>query len=358
MHIRWSGWRRGEASVALTIALLLAADDSASSQPTAAADPAPNAKSDPQEAARRALVVARFDSGRVTVAEIEDAIVAQNPFMQERYLASASIQALVDRSVRFELLAAEAKRRGYGENSAVEFAVRQDAVQTFIKREFDEKITPASVPAADVAQYYAAHESEFVHPETRRASMLLLANESQANAVLPLARSGDLRSFRELVRLKSVDPTNKLRGGDLRYFEASGKPADGADGAIDADVAKAAFALKNVGDVSAPLKVGENYGIVKLTGQRPGTNETLAQADERVRTRLWRERRQAAIDAAVDTLRNQLHAEVHPELVDTVKIDDTALALPPNQGLPNAFPHTRPGPMLIPHAAPKSDTRP
>jgi peptidyl-prolyl cis-trans isomerase C len=355
MHIRWSGWRRSEASVALTIALLFVTDSSVLSQPTAAA---PAASVDPQVAAHRALVLARFDGGAVNVGEIEDAIVAQNPFMQERYLAPAAIQALVDRSVRFELLAAEAKRRGYGEHNAVAFAVRQDAVQTFIKREFDEKITPGSVPAPDVAKYYAEHQSEFVHSETRRASILLLATESQATAILPIARSGDLRAFRELVRLKSLDQTNKLRGGDLRYFDPSGKPADGADTAVDPNVAKAAFALKNVGDVSTPVKVGENFGVVKLTGERPATSETLAQVDERVRTRLWRERRQAAIDAEVDALRNQLHAEVHPELVDAVKIDDSAPALPPDQGLPNAFPHTRPGPMLIPHAATKSDKRP
>jgi peptidyl-prolyl cis-trans isomerase C len=306
----------------------------------------------PEQAAHRALVVVKFGAagqtpGQVTVGELEDAILEQNPFMQTRYLTPDAVRALLDRNVRFALLAAEAERRGYAKNRAVQLAVEQNAVQTYIQREFDDKLTPDSVPAEAVKQYYDGHIDEFVRGENRRASALFVATEAQANSLLPQVKSADLRTFRELARTKSVDATTRQRGGDLRYFDATGRSED-SEPPIDAQLARAVFALKHVGDTTGVIKVAATFVIAKLTGQRAATEESLKQADGRVRMRLWRERRQAAIDAKLAELRTQLHVVVHPELVAVVQVENTAAPMPPDQGLPNDFPQARPGPILSP----------
>jgi parvulin-like peptidyl-prolyl isomerase len=314
-------------------------------QPTAATTPART----PEETARRAEVVAQFGATRLRIGQLEDTILEQNPFMQQRYVSAEAVRALLERSLRFEILAAEALRLGYDKGAAVRLAVKQNAVQTLIKQEFDDKITTESIADEQVAKYYAEHRDEFSQPETRRANLLIVASEAEAKALLSEAKAGDLRAFRELVRNKSVDLTNRQRGGDLRYFDVTGRLVDTTGESVDVAVAEAAFALKVVGDTSGVVKLGDRFGIVKLTGQKPKQEETLRQAEERIRMRLWRERRESAIDGKLSQLRQQLKPEVHPELVDLVQLD-TGPALPPNKGLPSSFPHTRPGPIMNPPA--------
>jgi parvulin-like peptidyl-prolyl isomerase len=303
-------------------------------EPAAPADPA-------AEAARRAEVVATFEGGTVTVGELEDQIAAQSPFMRERYSNEGERRALLDKSVRFELLALEAEKRGYGKNDAVAYSVKQNAVQAMLKKEVDDKVSAESIPAADVKAYYDAHLDEFVRPELRRASAVLVASETEAKALMPQARSADLRAFRELARTKSIDEENKLRGGDLRYFDNKGKVAEETAANVDPAIVKIAFSLKTTGDTAEPVKTERGWAIVKLTGQREAHEEKLADADERIRMRLWRERRQASIDALLGGLRAQYKPEVHPELVDAIKFDNNA-PVPTAAGLPPGFPRPRP----------------
>jgi len=317
-------------------------------QPAAADEPGLSAHA-AQDTARRAEVVAQFGTTQLRVGQLEDTILAQNPFMQERYVTVAAVRAVLDRSLRFEVLAAEAQRRGYDKAVAVQFAVKQNAVQALIKQEFDDKLTTAAIAAADVAKYYNEHLDEFVRPETRRANLLIVATQTDAEALLPEAKVGDMRIFRELARNKSVDATNRQRGGDLGFFDSTGRLLDTTGESVDVAVAQAAFALKQIGDTSGVVRVGDRFAIVKLAGQRPKQEDTLQQADERIRMRLWRERREAAIDAQLAQLRQRLKPEVHPELVDLVQLD-TGPALPPGKGLPSGFPHTRPGPIMTPPA--------
>src|ERR1700759_4107761 len=79
------------------------------SQPLAADDvpETPAAHAAPSNDPLRAEVLARFAGGQVTVGDLEDTILEQNPFMQQRYLSTDAVRQLLERSLRFELLAAE-----------------------------------------------------------------------------------------------------------------------------------------------------------------------------------------------------------------------------------------------------------
>jgi peptidyl-prolyl cis-trans isomerase C len=304
------------------------------------AEPAPvpaAAPDDTAEKTRRAEVVATFEGGQVTVGDLEDQIAAQAPFMRDGYKDPAALAALLDKTIRFEVLAREAVRRGYDKNDVVSYAVKQNAVQTLIREEFDEKLKEDSIPAEDVKKYYEEHLAEFVRPALRRASQLLVATEAEAKAVLAEAKAADMRAFRELTRNKSTDQETRLRGGDLRYFDDTGKVHDETAPAVDPALAKAAFALKTVGDTSAPIKTERGFVIVRLTGLRDAHAETLEQADETIRARLARDRRQAGIDALLQKLRAELKPEVHPELVDAIKLDSHAV-MPTAPARPQAAP--------------------
>jgi peptidyl-prolyl cis-trans isomerase C len=310
---------------------------------------------DPAELARRAQPIVTFAADRyLTVGQLEDAIQAQNPLMQERYASERAVRAVLDKNLRFELLADEAERRGYGQNAAVVMAARQNAVQALLKREFDDTIQAEAVPEADMHKYYDEHRDEFVRGEGRRASLLLLPDDAAARAQLARAQSADLRAFRELVRSSSIDQASKQRGGDLSTFDAQGRFFDDESGSIDPAIARAVFALRELGATSDIVAVGDHRAILRLSGIQPARDEPFAEAKERIRMRLWRERRQSAIDAHLDTLKKQLNVRVHPELVDAVKLD-AGPPTPPNDGLPSGFPHIAP---QGPHDSRHTDEQP
>jgi peptidyl-prolyl cis-trans isomerase C len=292
--------------------------------PTRPSEPAAVAHT-PEDEARRAQAIARIGEVTITVGQVEDEIARQTPFMRARYRDRAELEELIGTLVRFELLAREADRRGLGTDPEIREATSQSAVQQMIRRDFDERITVESIPQPDVQAYYDAHPEEFTRPEVRRASQIVLENEEQARALVEEARAADARRFRQLAQERSIDPESRQRGGDLRYFDDHGASPNSADPAVDEAIVRATFALANVGDVSDPIAVGpeegRRYTIVKLTGLRPAEHRSVEEAGQGIRLRLWRERRQEALEGFVEELRGRTQTEVHYERMSGIRFD-------------------------------------
>lgn len=301
------------------------------------------------EEARRAQVLARVNDVTITLGQVEDAINQQSPFMRMRYRDPQRLLAFAQDMVRFELLAAAALSAGMAEAPIVRKTIRQNAVQQLIRTQIDERITQADVAEIDIQTYYETHPDEFNQPEMRRASHILFADLPSAQAALEEAREADARGFREMARRLSIDNDTKLRGGDLRYFNREGAPPGAAgragpansgltapdttsgdeetprqvDPSVDARLVEAAFALENLGDVvSEPVAVeGGSFSIVKLTGLRAPEVRTLEMASQAIRLRLWRERRQEALDSLVQGIRERVPPTVHLERMRPIHLE-------------------------------------
>ena len=274
-----------------------------------------------EEQARRDQVVVKFKKGTLTVGEIEEHIRSQSPFMKKANTDRKKLEGYVSNLVRFELLAREASIRGYGKDPVVVKAVKQSSVQHLIQREIDAKVTPSSIPEDKVAAYYESHRTEFNRPELRRASHVVVADRAEAQKLVDEVRKADARDFMMLVQNRSLDSETKLRGGDLRFFTREGTPPNSIDAPVDTTLAAAAFALKDVGDVSEPIKIGENYSVLKLTGIRPAESKSLADANQSIRMRLWRDARQKAVADMVDQLKKTLKVEVYPERIEPIVLE-------------------------------------
>jgi peptidyl-prolyl cis-trans isomerase C len=276
----------------------------------------------PEDVARRKQVLAKVAGVDITVAKVEDYIAQQSPMLRVRYKNPDELKKLVDNMVRFELLAAEAERQGYGKNKTVVRTTKDGAVQNLLRTEVEEKVTPQSVTDEEIKASYEANADEFHRPAQRRASHILVETEAEAKTVLEEAKKADARGFIELAKKYSKDLETKLRGGDLQFFtKEPGK--DEAEAKVPAAVRKAAFDLKNVGDtVAKPVPVDGGFSIVRLTGERPERNTTLADAEQPIRTKLWREKRQKALADLVEGLRGKEKPQVFADRVDMVKLDD------------------------------------
>jgi peptidyl-prolyl cis-trans isomerase C len=269
---------------------------------------------------RRAKVFATVGSETVTVGELEDEINARSPYARQRFVEAEVLKEFADDQVRNQLFYLGAEKLGYGQDPDVVRFLDQTMVQLFIRKEFEEAVTPDDVPAEDVAKYYDDHPDEFRRPEMRRARHILVASKEEAKDIIAELQTNKNRTFRALAKEKSLDSETKLRGGDLLYFTKDGnlvgkEPPE----AVDPTLAKAAFELQKSGDLSKPLDLGDGkWSVLELTGIRPEKVQTLEQANGAIRRKLWHAEREAALTKLMTDLRTELKPEVYPERMNAI----------------------------------------
>lgn len=306
------------------------------------ADKADDKAADKAQDKAAGKVLATFKGGDVTVTELEESIARQSPFMRKRYTDPESLRSLLDKTVRFALLAREAERKGFGDRDAVKQAVKQNAVQQLMRTEFDERLSADSIPEEDVKKYYEDNIDEYVRPATRRASHIMVATEDEAKALITELKDKGLSEFRSRARDKSLDEATKNRGGDLRYFDEEGRLRGESEPSLPLPLVKAAFSLKERGEVyKKPIKLEGGFSVLMLTGERDAVERKLKDKDlqQSIRVRLWRERRQQAIEEFVQGLRKKYKPEIHPELLGAIEIETEAA--PKGRGVPEGFPEKK-----------------
>jgi peptidyl-prolyl cis-trans isomerase C len=326
------------AKVLVVLGLLLAACQHSSEVPSpGSAEPvhttvtttAPGGPGAPAQSAEELkTVLARIDDVTITLGDFEDRINRQSPYIRARYTSLEQKKEFLDSLVRFEVLAKEAARRGYDKDSEVVRTMKQVMITKLMRDELDDKISGSNVADDEMKKYYDANQSDFVKPEEVRVSAIIVKNRAQADRVLLDAKAEPGKTnkgFRDLVTKYSQDDETKLRGGDLRYFPATGVE-EGGGATILSPVVKAAFALANTGDVSGVVDAGNgSYYILKQTGKQHATTRSFEDAKPQIRNKLFRDKRLKAQQDFVDRLRGQAKIEVDEANLAKVRIDPTAI---------------------------------
>lgn len=273
--------------------------------------------------ARRAKVFATVGNETITVGQLEDTISSRSRYARKRFTDPALLKQFADEQVKNALFYQGAEKLGYAEDPVVRKFVDQTLVQLYVRKEFEEAVTPESVPDEKVAQYYKDHAEEFRRPEMRRARHILVGSKDEADDILRQLESGEGPAFRALAKKLSLDTETKLRGGDLLYFNEDGTLVGKPDGtAINATLAEAAFGLQKTGELTKPLDLGDGkWSILELTGIRPERVQTVEKASEAIRRKIWYAEREAALDEAMTALRAELKPEIFPERLDAIVLE-------------------------------------
>jgi parvulin-like peptidyl-prolyl cis-trans isomerase-like protein len=265
--------------------------------------------------------LAKIDDVTITLGEFQERINRQSPYIRARYTSLEQKKEFLDSLVRFEVLAKEAYRRGLDKDPEVVRTMKQVMIQKLMRDEFDTKVTADSIGDAEMKKYYDGNLAEYVKPEEVRVSAIILKNKAQADRVALEARgeAGKTnKGFRDLVLKYSQDEETKLRGGDLRYFDAQTKD-------IAPNVVKAAFALVNTGDVSTVVDAANGtWYVLKQTGRRKSVTRSFEDAKPQIRNKLFREKRLQAQKDFVDGLRAKAKIEVNEPNLAKVRIDTSA----------------------------------
>lgn len=319
------------------LALVLSA--SCESKKEEAPAPGASATPDPGPALQNGLTeaqakqtVAKIGDQTITLGEFAERLGDQSPYLRARYSSPERRREFLDNMVRFELLAMEAKKRGLDKEPDVDRIRRQMMVQQMMKEMFDDKgVKLSDISEEEIKAFYDANPGEFHKPAQRRASHILFKDKAKAQAALKKlldpaanAKEGeDMELFRKLAK-DNQDAETKERYGDLRFFSLD-PAAD--EQAPPKSVRAAAFKLAKTGDVAPEVIESEQgFHVLKLTGERAAIDRTLEDARRLIQNRLWRQKREQAIEKFVGELRAKAEIKENLALLSDVKIDTEAPA--------------------------------
>lgn len=302
----------------VVVALLCGCQKKSDSAPPAPGQTRGAPSAPPQNAEELGAPLAKIDDVTITLGEFQERINRQSPYIRARYTSLEQKKEFLDSLIRFEVLAKEAYKRGLDKDPEVVRTMKQVMIQKLMRDEFDAKVTAENVPEAEMKAYYDANLAEYVKPEEVRVSAIVLKNKAQAERVAIEAKgeAGKTnKGFRDLVMKYSADEDTKLRGGDLRYFDASTKE-------LPAPVVKGGLALISTGDVSGVIDAGNGtFYVLKQTGRRKSMTKSFDDAKPAIRNKLFRDNRMKAQKDFVDNLRTSSKIEINEANLARVRVD-------------------------------------
>ncbi|MDC0611841.1 peptidylprolyl isomerase, partial [Vibrio sp.] len=126
---------------------------------------------------------------------------------------------------------------------------------SYLELSADKLKNAIQVTDKEAKDYYQQHIDQYSTKEQRHVSHILIKgdDEKKAEAVLKELRDG--ADFAAVAEKESQDSGSAKEGGDLGWIEK---------GVMDPEFEKAAFALKNTGDISDVVKSSFGYHIIKL----------------------------------------------------------------------------------------------
>jgi peptidyl-prolyl cis-trans isomerase C len=292
-------------------------------------------KAEDQVLAENALV-------KLTLADYQaDLLLRVPPDMRAEFAASpARLTGFLNTLLIDKTLAKEARDAGLDRDpdTSRQIAVAADrvlaiAMLTKLDRDaaadFDAREADFLVKARED---YLMHKEKYQLPERVSASHILINAEKHGDAAaVALARQTREKllagaDFATLAAEVSDDPTAKTNGGKLGWFGAN---------KMDPAFSKAAFALKNVGDLSEPVKSSFGWHIIRLDGRRPAREVPFEQAKKQImmelKTRYVEDTRKARLTAiSHDPAMKVNQAAVDALVVKLPKLPDRSPSPEPN----------------------------
>lgn len=288
--------------------------------------------------------VATFHGDSITAEELKERFAEMNPFARARFQSADERKQFVENMARFELLAAEAVKRGLQNDPEVVHQAKTVMVQKLLQQEFDEK--PMPVSDEEVAAFYDKNKGDYVKPEMVRLSHVFVsapegsaereAKRKAAEKVLADAQALqalDFNGFGRLAADHSEDERTKPLRGDMRYltFEDLGKD-------YGQPVADAAAGLQQVGQLSGVVETKDGFHVLKLQARQAALNLGVEQVKAQIQRRLIQEKRANAFNTFVDGLRSKANYQLHDAPITAMELDLKAPAVEPKGPPPGYIP--------------------
>lgn len=201
--------------------------------------------------------------------------------------------------------------QGYYEQNSERYTRPEQVKVAYIELSAQKLKDAITVSDEDAKKYFEEHLDKYSSEEQRRVSHILVEGDDQAKAQAILDELNAGANFAALAEEKSDDFGSASEGGSLGWIERD---------VMDPAFEEAAFALKNVGDVTGLVKSDFGYHIIKLDELKGSVVKPYADVAAQIKQEL---KDQQAIDQFYE-LQSELE-KVAFEYPDS--LDDAAAAI-------------------------------
>lgn len=238
------------------------------------------------------------DSSPVTIEDVEEYFYESHQGHETLLAGEGALNQYMKSVVDRKLMLMEAYRVGYGEDKEIQEFINEKAVkrayEELYKEEIDQKITVADDEIKDA---FAKDGNIFV------VHIITTYTKAEIEKVLDRLNKGE--DFRDVAAEISIDPSAK-KGGRLPGFTWS---------RFHAKIAEALLSMK-LGDVSAPMLIGDKWGIIKLMDQgeletKPDIKEVQSKIEASLRSR----KKEKRLDEFFEELKNKWKPEINYDVI-------------------------------------------
>ncbi len=281
-----------------------------------------SSKGDKADDPRLKLPVAEVDGVVITVRDMEEAMAGQSPMFRQEFADAEKRKELLDRLIKTELMAEEAKKRGYDKDPEVQ-AIAKNKLASLMHRKMVDSAEGVVPKDEDLKKYYDEHIDNYHKAEKMRARHILIKDREAAETQLRevLKEKPKLHEFRKIAKDKTEDEDTQKNGGDLGFFPKTAERSE-KDPVVPEPIVEAVFKLKKNGDIYPKLvETEKGYHIVMRTGHRKKMDVSFEEAKDRLAVLVKREMRRETIEENIEKLKEKYSTTIYEENLKNVVID-------------------------------------
>jgi parvulin-like peptidyl-prolyl isomerase len=242
--------------------------------------------------------IATWDGGSLSVKQFVSGLERKDFEGLPPGRAEGELEKQLRQTVNEPLTVLEARARGYEKIPSVEEATRvrqEDLMENALYADYITK--DVAVSDSEIQAYYDAHKADFMTPEKRRVSQIVVPTKEDAEAIRKAIADG--QAFESLVS-RSTDADSAKKKGDLGWITA--KDAKGEFDAV--------FTL--AGDqVSAPIPSKFGFHLIKVTEIVPPKPMSFDQARPQIREKLIDQKKREQRKVWIQKLRQAATIEIN-----------------------------------------------
>ncbi|MFH1714803.1 MAG: peptidylprolyl isomerase [Elusimicrobiota bacterium] len=223
-------------------------------------------------------IVAKIGCSKITKNEFNEKINALPDYYGDFFKTERGKKEFLDSMVREYIVAEAGRKSKLNKDKDFKKEMKDFENQLLITKMITKlKEKDLAVGEEDVKAYYDENKAYYDNPYRVKVSHILVNTKKEADELVSDLAAG--RDFADLAKENSIDNATAYKGGDIGFF---------MKGELAPDFETAAFSLKNIGDVSAPVETKFGYHLIKLTNLEQMKPLTLADVSDNLGATLER----------------------------------------------------------------------
>ena len=247
-------------------------------------------------------VVVEIGKYKITIDEFENELKRYGKSQSFRdkldTLTEEGKKRVLENMIRENLFYIAGEEEGIKLSSEEEEQINRLKRYIIIRKYITEKLKEKPVTEEEMKDYYKKNKKEFVIPEKRKVSHIIVSDENKAKELLKKIKEG--ADFSQIAKENNIDGS-KNRGGDLGWI---------SKGYMIKEFEEVAFSLKK-GEISDVIKTKFGYHIIKVEDIKPEEEKNFEEVKESIRKKIEEER----IKQLEEDLKKKYNVKVNYEAI-------------------------------------------